>query len=63
MASGNEDNKENETKGSMSIFTLSKTINWMSRAKVLVWFRTSFTMTNEVAKQLEDKVSDRTRGR
>ena len=52
MASGNEDNKENESKASMSIFTLSKTINWMSRAKVLAWFRTSFM--NEVTKQLEE---------
>ena len=56
MASGKEDNTENEGKASMSIFTLSKTINWMSRAKVLAWFRTSFT--NEVTKQLEVRVSN-----
>ena len=56
MASGKGDNKENEGKASMSIFTLSKTINWMSRAKVLAWFRTSFT--NEVTKQLEVEVSN-----
>ena len=53
MASGKGDNKENEGKASMGIFTLSKTINWMSRAKVLAWFRTSFT--NEATKQLEDE--------
>ena len=36
-------NSKEEPKASMSIFTLGKTYRWISRARILAWFRSAFS--------------------
>ena len=45
-------------KASISIFTITKTINWLSRARCLAWFRSAFA--DQVTKELENEGSRKT---